>query len=227
MKARTGMAAIAAAMMVSGAATAYEAGDWIVRSGAATVDPREDSSALDVRGVGELPGTGVGVDSDTQLLLNVTYMLTPALGVELLAATPFEHHVSTKGLSGLGLADMELGTIKHLPPTLTLLWYPMSAASKWQPFIGAGVNYTVFFDEDVSSGAAAALGARNMELDDSGGFAFRAGMDYMVNDCWSLHLGAYYLDISTDASVNTALGTVKTSVDIDPWVYTAGLGYRF
>ncbi len=226
MKKVTKISLLAAAMLVSGAASAYEAGDWIVRGGLVNVDPNDDSSNLSVEG-SRLGGTQVDVDADTQLLLNVTYMASSHVGVELLAATPFEHTVSTGGLSRYGLNDVDLGEIKHLPPTLSALWYPMPASSKFQPFIGLGVNYTVFFDEDVSREAQNALGADNLSLDDSWGLAGRVGMDYMLNDCWSLHAGAYYIDISTDAEVDTALGTAKVDVDVDPWVYTLGLGYRF
>jgi outer membrane protein len=217
---------LAAAMLVSGAASAYEAGDWIVRGGLVNVDPNDDSSNLSVDG-SRLAGTQVDVDADTQLLLNVTYMASNHIGVELLAATPFEHTVSTGGLSSYGLNDVDLGEIKHLPPTLTALWYPMADSSAFQPFFGIGVNYTVFFDEDVSGEAQNALGADNLSLDDSWGLAGRIGMDFMINDCWSLHAGAYYLDISTEAEVETALGTAKVDVDVDPWVYTLGVGYRF
>jgi len=224
---KTKLTVLAAALALSGAASAYEAGDWIVRTGAVNVDPDGDSSSLQLLGVGKLSGTGVEVDDDTQVLLNVTYMATSNVGIELLAATPFEHTVDTTGLGGLGLSDVKLGTIKHLPPTLSVLWYPMNANSKFQPFIGGGVNYTYFFDEDVSGAAQDALGARNLELDDSWGLAFRAGADYMLNDCWSVHAGVYFLDIETTAEVSTALGKVKTDVDVDPWVYTLGIGYKF
>jgi len=217
---------LAAAMLVSGAASAYEAGDWIVRGGVVMVDPNADSSSLNVEG-SRLDGTHVDVDEDTQLLLNVTYMASEHVGVELLAASPFEHTVKTDGLGKYGLQDVDLGKIKHLPPTLTALWYPMAGSSAFQPFIGLGVNYTVFFDEDVSGEAQNALGADNLKLDDSWGLAGRIGMDFMINDCWSLHAGAYYLDISTEAEVDTALGTAKVDVDVDPWVYTLGVGYRF
>jgi outer membrane protein len=229
MKSVMHMSVAVAAVLAASVANAYEAGDWIVRSGAVMTDPHESSSELNLAGVGDLPGTGVKVDSSTQLLLNITYMASPNWGIELLAATPFKHDVETEGLAGLGLglSDMELGTVKHLPPTLTLLWYPMGATSRFQPFIGGGVNYTAIFSENVSSRAKSALGASDLKLDDSKGWAFRAGFDYLLNDCWSVHAGAYYLDISTDASVNTALGRVKTDVDIDPWVYTLGIGYKF
>lgn len=217
----------AAAIVAASTAGAYEAGDWIVRGGVVNVSPDDDSSALELNGTA-IGGTGVAVDEDTQLLLNVTWMARHNLGVELLAATPFEHEVRTTGLAPLpGLKDVDLGKIKHLPPTLTVLWYPMDPGSSFQPFIGGGVNYTVFFQEDLSSAAEAALGADNLELDDSWGLAFRAGFDYMLNDCWSVHAGVYYLDIETEAGLDTALGKVDVDVDVNPWVYTLGVGYRF
>jgi outer membrane protein len=222
------MSLLAAALLASAGASAYEAGDWIVRGGAVMVAPNDDSSNLDLAGA-QLAGTGVEVDDNTQLLLNVTWMANEHVGVELLAATPFEHSVDSKGLPGLGLglSDVEVGSVKHLPPTLTVLWYPMESGAAFQPFIGAGINYTIFFQEDTSGAAQAALGARNLELDDSWGLAARAGFDYMLNDCWSLHAGVYYLGIDTKANLDTALGKVGVDVDINPWVYTVGLGYRF
>lgn len=222
------MGLLAAALVVSAGASAYEAGDWNVRSGAVMVAPNDDSGSLELAGTA-LGGTGVQVDNNTQLLLNVTWMASDHMGIELLAATPFEHKVDSAGLPGLGLglSDVEVGSVKHLPPTLTVLWYPMESGAAFQPFIGAGINYTIFFQEDASGAAQAALGARNLELDDSWGLAARAGFDYMLNDCWSLHAGVYYLGIDTKANLDTALGKVGVDVDINPWVYTVGLGYRF
>lgn len=222
------MGLLAAALAVSAGASAYEAGDFIVRSGAVMVAPDDDSSSLDLAGAA-LPGTGVHVDNSTQVLLNLTWMANEHIGVELLAATPFEHKIDSVGLRrlGLGLSDVKVGSVKHLPPTLTVLWYPMDAGSMFQPFIGAGVNYTVFFQEDTSGAARTFLGARNLELDDSWGLAARAGLDCMLGDRWSLHAGVYYIGIDTKATLDTSLGQVGVDVDIDPWVYTVGLGYRF
>jgi outer membrane protein len=220
---------VAAALLAAApqGAFAYEAGDWIVRGGAVSVVPDDSSSAISVNGTA-VGGTGVAIDDDTQVLLNVTWMATSSIGIELLAATPFEHEVRTTGLAPIpGLRDVDLGTVKHLPPTLTVLWYPMPAKSAFQPFIGGGVNYTWIFDESLGGQAQSALGASDLELDDSTGLAFRAGIDYMVNDCWSVHAGAYYLDIGTEAELGTALGKAQVDVDIDPWVYTLGVGYRF
>lgn len=205
---------------------AYEAGDMIVRLGAVSVRPDANSSALNIEGVGRLPGTGVSVDNDTQLGITGTYMLTDYLGLSLLAATPFQHDIK----ADLGVASVKAGDTKHLPPILTLQYYPMPTGSAVQPYIGGGLNYTTFFSESVSSQLEAALGAGRgrLSLDDSWGLAFNAGVDYKLSDNWSLGAAVWYIDIDTTAKLSFADGTrVKVDVDIDPWVYMVSLGYRF
>ncbi len=216
-------------VLSAGQALAYDAGDMIVRGGAASVVPNDDSSALNLVGTGELPSTGVSVDDDTQLMLTFTYMVNSHWGLELLASTPFEHDIDTEGLGGLdlGLTDINLGSVEHLPPTLSIVWYPLESSSGFQPYIGAGVNYWLVLDENLSGTASSALGASNLKLDDSAGLAVRAGFDYKLNESWSFNAGLWYIDISTDASVDTALGTITVDVDVDPMVYGIGVGYHF
>ena len=212
---------------------AYEQGDWIIRAGAANVDPDTDSDQIDVAGLATLEG--VDVDDDTQLGLTATYMLTDIWAIELLAATPFEHDITVKG------APVEAGSTKHLPPTLTFMWYPFGGKdSKFQPFVGAGINYTYFWDEEVDSELEAALGIitepvtgstdpvpADLDLDDSWGFAARAGFDYAITDKWGFNAGVWWIDIDTEATIETELADVKFDVEIDPWVYMVGVSYRF
>ncbi|MDX5374148.1 MAG: outer membrane beta-barrel protein [Pseudomonadaceae bacterium] len=214
-------------------AQAHKAGDIIIRAGAATVDPQEDSSTLNVSPLGKVGGTSAGVDSDTQLGLTGTYMLTDHVGIELLAATPFQHTVSVKGLnSALGMSglDGKLADIKHLPPTLSVQYYPLAPESRLQPYVGAGLNYTLFFDEDLTS-ERKGQGFSDLELDDSMGLALQAGVDYMLTDNILVNAAVWYIDIDTTATVDgpAALGATRTKVDvdIDPWVYMVGLGYKF
>src|SRR5690606_18473068 len=136
------------ALLAASIAQAHQAGDIIVRAGAVTVDPREDSGKLRFDGTA-IGGTGATLDSDTQLGLNFVYMMTDKVGVELLAATPFSHEVGVKGLGG-GL-DGKLADIKHPPPTLSVVYYPLDKASAFKPYVGVGLNYTTFFQEDLSS----------------------------------------------------------------------------
>lgn len=215
-------ASILAMALAAPFAHAYQAGDIILRAGAATVDPHEDSSALKLNGA--TLGGQATVDSNTQLGLTGTYMLSDNLGVGLLAATPFEHSVGVKGLGGL---DGDLADIKHLPPTLTLQYFPLDKSSRLQPYVGAGINYTTFFDEDLTS-QREAQGFSNLELDDSWGLALEAGVDYMLSDSLLLNASVWYLDIDTTATTDLAgAGQVKVDVDIDPFVYMVGLGYKF
>ena len=155
-------------------------------------------------------------------------MLSDRLGVELVGATPFEHEVGVKGL-GAGL-DGKLADVKHLPPTVLLQYYPMNPDSAVQPYVGAGVNFTTFFEEDLTS-TRKAQGFSDLELDDSWGLALEAGVDYMLTDKLLVNASVWYMDIETDATVKgpTALSIseTKVNVDVDPWVYMVGLGYKF
>ena len=199
---------------------AYEAGDIIIRAGVASVQPDESSSALEINGT-TAPGTGAGVDGDEQLGLTGTYMLTSNIGIGLLAATPFEHDISANGLG------LEAGDTKQLPPTLTLQYFPMEASSAFQPYVGIGVNYTAFFDEGVSSDLEAAFGSGDLELDDSIGLAAQVGFDYAIDEHWLLNASVWYIDIDTEADFKFDAVRIQADVDIDPWVYMVGVGYKF
>ena len=97
----------------------------------------------------------------------------------------------------------------------------------FQPYVGLGINYTIFFDEDLSS-RQKDNGFSNLELDDSWGLAYQLGMDYMLTDNLLLNAQVRYIDIDTTATVDhNALGKVKVDVDVDPFVYMVGLGYKF
>ena len=217
------------ATLMSGALSvqAYEEGDWIVRVGAVTVAPNEssDNIVLPTDPVTVLKGASVG--DDTQLGLIGAYMLTNTVGIELLASTPFEHDISVRGTS------IDAGTTKQLPPTLSLQWYPRGGQDGWQPYLGMGVNYTIFFDEEVDPDLENALGALlgastvDLELDDSIGISAQAGVDFPLSENFSLNLGVWYIDLGTTATIKTDVGRVKFDVDIDPWVYNVGIAYRF
>ena len=213
-------------------AYAHEAGDIIVRAGAITVNPKADSSSVKVD-QGPLSGADLGgkatMSSDTQLGLNFAYMLTNNWGIELLAASPFEHDVKIKGTS-LGAANGKLGTLKHLPPTLSVVYYPLDHKSAFQPYVGAGINYTWIYDEHVGS-EASANGFSNFKAKNSWGMAFQVGADYMITDNIMLNAQMRYIDIDTRATVENdavAPGTrARVNVDVDPFVYLVGLGSKF
>lgn len=212
------------------AVQAHQAGDIIVRAGAVTVQTKENTSNV-TGDRGALTGVNLGgkatVNNDTQLGLNFAYMVTDHWGVELLAATPFSHDANLKGVSVGGTSlDGKLGSFKHLPPTLSAVYYPMDSGSAFQPYVGAGINYTWFFDESVSS-SAKSLGFQNMSIKNSWGWAAQVGADYMLTDKIMLNGQIRYIDIDTTAYAAHAAGRVKVDVDVKPWVYMVGLGYKF
>ncbi|MEC7727914.1 OmpW/AlkL family protein [Marinobacter sp. UBA2498] len=227
----------AAVMAAAPAVQAYEAGDFIGRVGVVTVDPDSSSSNLNSNALGELDGAKVSVDSNTQLGLTVSYMFTDQIALGVLGATPFKHNIEGDG-SILG-GDGKLAETKQLPPTITLQYFPMPSGSKFQPYVGVGVNYTNFFEEkttqtltDTYATLASGVDRTDIELDDSFGLAAEIGLDYMVTDNIGVNAAIWYADIDTEATINAYAGNTKADtstidVDIDPWVYMVGLSYKF
>ncbi|MEE3168682.1 MAG: OmpW family outer membrane protein [Pseudomonadota bacterium] len=232
------LGALAAAIMVAAPAVqAYEAGDIIGRAGIAVVDPDSSSGNLNSNALGEIDGARVSVDSDVQLGLTLSYMLTDQLAVGVLGATPFKHDIKGDGavLGGAG----KLAETRHLPPTITLQYFPMPSASKLQPYAGIGVNYTNFFEEktsqtltDTYASLASGVDRTDIELDDSFGLAAELGLDYMITDNVGVNAAVWWVDIDTEATINAYAGNTRADtstidVDIDPWVYMVGVSYRF
>ncbi|MBR7887391.1 outer membrane beta-barrel protein [Marinomonas sp. A79] len=191
--------------LCSSVALAHDAGDIFVRAGFATVMPNESSDEVGTSGELEL-------DNDTQIGLTLTYMVTDQFGVEVLAATPFTHSVS--------LGGSEVAEVSHLPPSVMAQYYFGQADSKVRPYVGAGLNYTIFFDEEGKGD----LATYDISLDNSFGLAAQVGVDVNVADNWFANASLWYMDISTDVHV-TGMDAIKT--DIDPLTFMASVGYTF
>jgi outer membrane protein len=90
-----------------------------------------------------------------------------------------------------------------------------------------GLNYTIFFEEEFTN-ENQAIGLADLSLDNSFGLAAQVGADYMINDDWFINGSIRWIDIDTEASfsLNGTEGSVN-SIEIDPWVYTVSIGYRF
>lgn len=203
---------------------AFEKGDFIIRAGLATVAPDESSSNIVVGG-NDL-GVNLTVDNNTQLGLNFAYFFADNMNVEVLAATPFKHDVNFGVNDPLGTGD-QLGEVTHLPPTVSINYYFTDSSSQFRPYAGLGLNYTIFFDEEFTS-ANEGAGLADLSLDNSFGLAAQLGVDYMLNDKWFINGSVRWIDIDTEASfnLNGTAGSVD-SIEIDPWVYTVSVGYRF
>jgi outer membrane protein len=193
-------------------AAAHQAGDIIVRAGVAMVAPNESSPV--VANIAEF-----GVDSDVQLGLNFGYMLTDNVGIELLAASPFSHDVS---LGELG----KIADSKQLPPTLVAQYYFGDPQSALRPYIGLGVNFTNFYDNEFTQ-EAKDLGLNNLSLSNSWGLAGQVGVDYQIDKRWLVNASVWYAQISTDVSFDLGADHVVVETDIDPWVYMISVGYTY
>lgn len=205
---------IAATLLAAGfsaSISAHQAGDIIVRAGAIVVAPNESSDP--VATFGEFK-----VSNNTQLGLNFGYMLTDNFGVELLAATPFSHDVS---LAGVG----KIAETKQLPPTLVAQYYFGNSQSVVRPYIGVGVNYTNFYDNEFTNDLGGAL--TDLSMTTSWGLAAQAGVDYQVNKNWLVNASVWYAQISSDVKFKLSGDTVVIGTDIDPWVYMVSVGYTF
>ena len=210
---RAALGAAIATTMISAPALAYEAGDMMLRVGAAGVYPTGESENI----TPIAPGAKVEADSAWSLGITFSYMITDSIGVGVLGAYPFEHDINAEGsISSLG----KVGSTKHLPPTVTLQYY-FNNSTRFTPFIGAGVNYTYFFDEDTKG----ALSSTDLNLDSSWGLAGEAGLDVDIDDKWMVSGQVYYIDIETNAKIGGIPGDFN--VKIDPWVYFLSAGYKF
>ncbi|PAR29568.1 outer membrane protein OmpW [Vibrio metoecus] len=203
------------AALMSTHVMAHQEGDVIVRVGVASVVPNDSSDKI-LGSQSEL-----AVNSNTQLGLTLGYMFTDNISFEVLAATPFSHKISTN-LLGLG----DIAETKHLPPTFMVQYYFGESGSTFRPYVGAGLNYTTFFDEGFNStGNNATL--TDLKLDDSWGLAANAGFDYKLNESWFLNASVWYANIETTATYKFGGAAQSTDVKINPWVFMIAGGYTF
>ena len=195
------VAAAVVAFILSPAANAHEKGDWLLRVGVGHVDPKSSNGDI------------ASVDSGTALVFNGTYFFTPNVGFEILAATPFSHDIK------LAADGTKVGETKHLPPTFSLQ-YHFDTAGAFNPYVGAGLNYTLFFDEDTEG----PLAGTSLKLDDSFGIAAQLGADFAVSETVSLNFDVRWIDINTDAELD---GVALEEVEIDPMVYSLTAVWKF
>ncbi|GAB1255840.1 outer membrane beta-barrel protein [Aurantivibrio plasticivorans] len=210
-------------------AMAYEKGDGIVRLGAAYVNQQSGSDPVTQTGLplpATLTGTNVTVDDDAEIGLTIAYMLTDHIALELLASTPFSHQAE---VSGIVPGSLNLAEAKQLPPTLNVQYYPLSTTSKFQPYIGLGVNYTLFFGEKLHKDAANALGSDgDVSLDDSVGLAYQIGADFALTDTFGLNIAIWQIDLDTTATIDLDVGAkIKADIEIDPTVFMIGGAFKF
>lgn len=182
------------------------AGDWTVGIGVHQVAPKSSN--------GSVAGNTLELDVRHNVRPTITaeYFVRDNLGIEVLAALPFEHDIRIKGLG-------KVGSTRHLPPVVSLQ-YHFAPGKKAQPFVGAGVNYTRFFRERTTG----ALVGSTLDLDASWGLALHAGVDIKLGNNGALRLDARWIDIESDVRLD---GERIGTANIDPLVYGAAYVMKF
>ena len=203
MKKLTALTLTTALTAVAAPAVAQEKGDMLLGLGIGYIDPTDSYSGN---------GNNLRADGNARPTLTFEYFIADNIGIEVLAATPFEHDIQ---LSGTG----DVGKTKHLPPTVSLQ-YHFTNNSSMTPFIGAGINYTTFWD-DRGTGV---LAGTPISLDDSWGYALHAGVDIAISEKAAIRTDLRYIDIETDATVG---GAPAGKVKIDPIVFGVSYVMKF
>lgn len=177
---------------------------WLVRARGIYLDTANKSDPVGGAGASDL----ITVSNKWIPEVDVSYFFSPHWATELVLTYPQKHSVYVSGQS--------IGTVKHLPPTLTLQ-YHFAPQATLNPYLGAGLNYTRFSAVDLGNGA--------ITLDKSSwGYALQGGLNYQLDKNWSLNLDVKYVDITS----NVYAGGQKIShIKISPWLVGAGVGYRF
>jgi outer membrane protein len=159
--------------------------------------------------------TGLGLSINDKVIpeIDFSWFFTPQIAAELVLTYPQKHTLYSNGA--------EIGTLKHLPPTLTLQ-YHFTGLGEIKPYVGAGVNYTRFSDVEFSPAVQAAL---NPSVDkNSFGLAFQVGADFQVAKNTYVNLDVKKVQIRTDVMSN---GAKVGEFRVDPWLIGLGLGWRF
>lgn len=182
--------------LIAALPTSALAENWMMRVRAIDIAPDVKSSSL----------PGLDVSDEWVPEVDFTYFVTPNIGVELILATA-RHEVTLNGAS--------LGKLNHLPPTVTVQ-YHFNPTPSIKPYVGAGVNYTRFYNVDLAPG---------LTIDkNSFGGALQAGVDIAVTKNGYLNLDVKKIWIDTGVKAG---GAKLTNLEINPVVWGIGYGFRF
>lgn len=216
---KVGVLLTAVAATALGAPAYAEAGDIYLRVRGIMVAPNEVSGSV----LPAFPGERVSVNNSVMPEVDISYMATDNIGFELIAATT-KHDAS--GVTGTTGSLGRLASTWVLPPTLTAQFHPIKAGP-FRPYVGVGVNYTIFYSEKASNSLEGAVGPTKVSMKDSFGWAAQAGMDFDISEKLFFNIDVKYIDIDTTATLRTtAAGTQKVKISLDPFVFGVGIGFR-
>ncbi|MDM9624372.1 OmpW family protein [Rhizobium sp. S152] len=165
--------------------------------------------------VGGVPGSDLSYSNTVVPEFDVTYFFTNNIAAELILGTTFANVDGDGSIAGLG----KIGKTWLLPPTVTLQ-YHFTDFGNFKPYVGAGLNYTIFYNEKASS-------AQSLDIKNTFGVALQAGFDYMLDEHWGLNVDVKKIFLRPDFDVNVSGTDMSGKAKLDPWLIGAGVSYRF
>ncbi|MBY0569478.1 MAG: outer membrane beta-barrel protein [Hyphomonadaceae bacterium] len=186
-----------AALAFAAPANAQRLDNFQIKVGVSGILPDESGDPIDV-----------DISDEWVPSLQIEYFFNDNVSAELLCCVA-THDVATTG-------GLDLGEVTHFPPTLTLK-YRWTNFGQVEPYVGAGVNYTAFIDDEPPAGMT-------IDYDESFGLAVQAGFDYRIDEHWGVNFDVRYVEIGTDVTINNS---IEDSVDINPWIISTSVAYRF
>lgn len=175
-------------------------------------DVAPDAGNPIVTAAGAATGLKADVEDDIKPTIGLSYFLTDKLAVEVIAGTT-QHTVKAVGAG----TDVAVHKTWVLPPVVSLQYHPLPGA-RFSPYVGAGLNYMLFYSGKDKNGFT-------VDLDNGFGYALQAGADIPINAAYSLNIDVKKVWFDTDASING--GALKSRVKLDPLVASVGFGRRF
>lgn len=148
--------------------------------------------------------------------LDISYYFTDNIAAELILGTTFANIDAAGSIDALG----KVGKTWLLPPTLTLQ-YHFTDFGAFKPYVGAGVNYTLFYNQS-GKGAFSDLDVKN-----EFGAALQVGFDYMLDEHWGVNFDVKKLFLEPEWKVKLDGAPLSGKAKLDPWLIGTGITYRF
>lgn len=190
-----------------------EAGDWVLRAGVSSMQTDSNSETFST-----ISRSGIRLDDDTSATFTAAYFFADTVALELTTGLPYQHELrGNRRLKDLGID--KIADVKSVSTSLGLQFY-LPNKTRFRPYAGLGGSYTAFYDEEMK------VGGLDVDLEGTLDCTLIVGTDMALTKNLLLNVDARYIDIDTTAKFSGAIEE-DIELEVDPFIYTIGLGYRF
>lgn len=202
------MAAVASLAPIAAQAQAAEENPWMLRVRAVDLLWQNGQT-------GAVTTNNIKAQNQWIPEIDVSYFFTKNIAAELVLTWPQQVNITA------GAANTNVGKITALPPSL-LAQYHFTDLGAFKPYIGAGVNYTVFGNRQNFYGAGAGLQVEPSSF----GVVGQIGADYMFDKNWGANIDLKYATIATNVQT-VSNGANIGKLTLNPWMPAVGITYKF